>query len=150
MPQKPVAPPPTPSGAKANSMAVLVLGPKARDTNGNGRADLVVVEVYLFAEPHPTPMFEDGRFVFELQPCPGEFAPEVMPVRTWAFEGEAEASARGKAMIGPSHRFMLSLLETGGDQLPCDTADLTARFEPADGRSPVKAMGVRSVQLGER
>jgi hypothetical protein len=149
MPSKPVEPPPAPVGAKANSMAMLVLGPKAQDSNGNGRADLVTVEVFLFAEPHPTPIFEEGRFVFELQPCPGEQLGELIPPRVWSFEGPQATAARGRAMIGPSHRFSLSLLETGGDVLPCAGADLTARFEPADGRSPVRAVGVRSILLGE-
>jgi len=149
MPSKPVSPPPTPSGAKANSMAMLVLGPKARDSNGNGRADMVMVEVFLFAEPYPAPIFEEGRFVFELQPCAGEQLGDLIPPRVWSFEGEQAMRSRGRAMVGPSHRFTLSLLETGGDVLPCSKADLTARFEPADGRPAVSAMGVRSVVLGD-
>lgn len=148
MPSKPVDPPPTPADAKANRMAVLLLGPKAQDTNGNGRGDLVLVEVYLFAEPYPTPIFEEGRFVFELQPCPGENVAQFIPPRVWTFEGEQIRSFRGRARIGPSHRFPLSLLENGGDQLPCATGELTARFEPADGGAPVRAIGTRSVQLG--
>lgn len=148
MPSKPVDPPPTPADAKANRMAVLLLGPKAQDTNGNGRGDLVLVEVYLFAEPYPTPIFEEGRFVFELQPCPGENVAQFIPPRVWTFEGEQIRSFRGRARIGPSHRFPLSLLENGGDQLPCATGELTARFEPADGGAAVRAIGTRSVQLG--
>ena len=148
MPSKPIAPPPVPSDAQVSAMTFMMLSPKARDTTGNGRADLIVIETYLFAEPYPSPVFAPGEFVFELFPIGGAGEPGVKPVATWRFAGPAAESARIVAMAGACYRFSLSLLDNHGtDVLPFNAASLTARFEPADGRPPIKAGGVVTVQL---
>lgn len=148
MPPAPIAPPPLPADAKVNAIVFTLVGPKALDTNGNGRADLIPVEAYLFAEPHPTPVFAPGEFVFEMYPLGGAAVPGAKPVSTWRIGGAKADAGRAFLLVGPCYRFSLSLLETSGDVLPFTAADLTAAFYPADGGPPIRGSGVRTVQLG--
>jgi hypothetical protein len=148
MPPDPSPPPRTPVGAKVNAIALRV-GAKPVDTNGNGYPDQISVEAYLFSRPHPTPIYEDGAFVFELYHQGQSDQPNARPISRWRIEGDALAQSRVIAVpFGPSHAFMLSMLETGGDQYPLIGADLVCRFEPADGRSAVRIDGVRTLQIG--
>jgi hypothetical protein len=147
LPPMPNAAPPVPAGAKANSMAFLLLGARPRDSDGNGRPDLILVEAYLFSEPFPTPLYESGTFIFDLY-APGQSSiPDAKPARTWRFDPQQVLASHGRSLAGVSHRFSLSLLENGGDAMPFRAADLTATFEPADGGPAVRAIGVRTVQL---
>ncbi len=147
LPPEPRAAPVTPSTARVNRMALMIIGPKPIDTDGNGRPDTIPIEVFLFAEPHPTPVFEDGAFVFDLYAIGEAGDKSVPPITSWRFEGEMLAGHQGRGMIGPMYRFALSLLDQGGDDLGLPAVDLVASFHPADGRRPIRSSGVRTLQM---
>jgi hypothetical protein len=149
LPPKPVAGPATPPGAKSTALAVM-LGPKPVDTDGNRFPDLIQVETYLFAEPHPQPIYEEGTFVFVLYALRTAADPGSVPIAEWRFSGEQLLKHRAVALAGICHHFNLSLLDHGGDSDIGIGADLTARFEPSDGRPAVKATGVRTIQFGSQ
>jgi len=147
MPPPPREGPPPPTEADVNAMAMLV-GLKPSDSDGNGYPDLITVQTYLYAKPHPTSLYESGAFVFELYPQ-GESVRAGEPIATWRF-GNAEAkSARSYSrLFERGYTFKLNLQDAGGDRRPLTTANLVGRFEPADGREPVEARGVRVIQIG--
>lgn len=150
MPPTPRDAPTTPTAAPINAMAV-VLGPKPGDTNGNLRPDLIQIEVYLFARPHPTPVWRDGTFEFTIFPSgqagsPDQPNPE--PLRSWTFEPDRLLALRSRTLIGESYTIGLSLLENGAsDNLGVASVDLLATWRPADGGPPVFIQGVRTVSL---
>jgi hypothetical protein len=148
MPDPPREAPLTPGSARANAMALRV-GAKPLDTDNNGYPDLIEVEANLFAQPYPTPIHEDGAFVFVLY-RPGESGlAEAQPLARWRIEGAAQRRSRSASdLFGPGYRFALSLLDAGGDAMPATRADLVCWFESADGGSPVQSRGVRSIQVG--
>jgi hypothetical protein len=147
MPPAPRAAPHVPDGARVNTIAVQV-GNKPADTDGNGFPDLIQVEVHLISRPHPTPIYEEGSFVFALY-LPGQSSmPDATPIAQWRIDPEATRKARIRSAIGSAYAFRLSLLDQVSDRLPQTAADLTCRFEPADGGLPVRAQAVYSVQLG--
>jgi hypothetical protein len=145
LPPRPVAAPAAPSDAKATTIAFM-LGPKPLDTNGNGWPDLVQIEAYLFAEPHPTPIVEPGAFVFNLFAPHGAADPAASPLMSWRIEGEVLQKSRAISLAGACWRLELVIPAEMESRLP-RVADLAARFEPADARPPVKASSVRSIQL---
>ncbi len=147
MPPKPTAGPVTPPTAAVNSVALLLLSPKARDTDGNGIPDTIDVEVYLFAEPFPAPVFADGEFIFRLSTAGTSTDRSAPALREWRFSGEVILAARSRALAGPCYRFALSLLADGGRELAVSTADLTLTFQASGDRPPVHISGVRTVQL---
>lgn len=147
MPPTPVAAPTPPPEARVNSFAMLLLTPKAIDSNGDARPDTMAVECYLFAEPFPTPMWETGEFVFSLHRQGTAGTPDAAPLVEWRISSEAAAAARTRTLIGPCYRFALNILEAGRGDLSVRSADLVGRFEPADGRPPIRTTGVRAVQL---
>lgn len=147
LPPDPKQPPPALTNVPPNAMAVMLVGPKPMDTNGNGFPDLITVEAYLFAEPYPTPMWADGAFVFELYPLGMAGQPESKPIATWRIEGDALLASRTQSLAGRSYRLNLSLLERGTDVLPVSAVDLTSAFVPAGGAPVVRALGVRTVQM---
>jgi hypothetical protein len=150
MPPDPRPAPRTPTDAVPNAMAMRV-GAKPLDTNNNGFPDLIEVESFLFAEPHPTPMFADGTFVFELFLRGQALSDDATPIARWVFTGKDLQRSRVLSdLFGPSYRFNLSLFEVGGDEFPLTGADLTGRFEPGDGGDAVRCRGVRSIQIGRR
>ncbi|UCD76486.1 MAG: hypothetical protein JSV91_06090 [Phycisphaerales bacterium] len=150
LPPEPRPAPRTPADALANAIALRV-GAKPIDTNGNGYPDLIQVEAYLFSEPHPTPTYEDGAFVFTLHHRGQTDRPDALPIAEWRIEGEVLESCKGiSSLFGPAYTFGLSLMDAGGDEYPLCGADLSCRFEPADGRPPVDGKGVRSLQIGRR
>lgn len=150
LPPEPRPAPTTPANAKVNSIALQV-GAKPTDTNGNGYPDLIRVEAYLFARPHPSPTYEDGAFRFRLFYRGQTDLPGAEPIAEWRFEAEAlEECRRVTSLFGPGYQFGLSLLEAGGEEHALCGADLSCQFEPADGRPPVAASGVRSLQIGKR
>jgi len=147
---KPTEAPSAPQGAKPNAMAIT-FAPKPADTDGNLLPDSLQVTAYLFARPHPAPIFADGTFHFAMYRL-GEAgtaeAPGATPLRAWTFAPESVALARSMALAGPCHEFTLSLLANrGSDALPVESVDLVAWFEPADGAAAVWLRGVRSVQF---
>lgn len=147
---KPTEAPAAPQGSKPNAMAIT-FAPKPADTDGNLLPDSLQVTAYLFARPHPSPVFADGSFhfaIYRLGEAGTAEAPGAAPVRTWTFAAESVALARSMALAGPCHEFTLSLLANrGSDALPVESVDLVAWFEPADGAGPVWLRGVRSVQF---
>lgn len=150
MPPEPRPAPRTPQDAIPNAMAMRV-GAKPLDTNNNGFPDLIEVESFLFAQPHPTPMYADGTFVFELFLRGQAMAENATPIARWEFAGDDLQRSRVLSdLFGPSYRFNLSLFEVGGDEFPLTGADLTGRFELGDGADVVRSRGVRSIQIGRR
>ena len=150
MPPAPHAAPRTPEAALVNAIALRV-GAKPIDTNGNSYPDLIQVEAYLFAEPHPSPVYEDGAFLFTLHHRGQTDRPDARPIAEWRIEGEALQACKGiSSLFGPAYTFGLSLMDKGGDEYPLCGADLSCRFEPADGRPAVAGSGVRSLQIGRR
>lgn len=147
---KPTAGPEAPADAKVNAMAIT-FAPKPSDTNGNLLPDSLQVTAYLFARPHPSPLFFDGSFhfaIYRLGEAGTADRPGSDPLRTWTMPPETVAIARSRALAGPCHEFVLSLLDEGGtDVLPVESVDLVAWFEPADGGGSVWLRGVRSVQF---
>jgi hypothetical protein len=147
---KPTGAPEMPRGAKPNALAVT-FAPKPADTNGNSLPDTLHITAYLFARPHPTPMFADGSFhfaIYRIGQAGTADRPGAEPLRAWGFPAEAVASARSASLAGPCHEFVLSLLDrNGSDVLPVESVDLVAWFEPSDGGEQVWLRGVRGVQF---
>lgn len=147
MPPAPRAAPATPKDSQSNALAMLV-GFKAVDTNGNNYPDLITVQTYLYAKPHPTSMYEDGTFVFELYKSGGNSRNE-QPLLTWRYEkADVDQAKMYSHLFERGYTFKLSLLDHGSDQLPLTAGNLIGRFEPADGREPIRCVGVRTIQLG--
>jgi hypothetical protein len=113
---KPTAPAPAPEGAVPNAIAIT-FAPKPADTNGNLLPDSLQVTAYLFARPHPTPVFHDGEFHFAIYRS-GEAGsadtPGATPLRAWTISRDGVRFARSMALAGPCHEFTLSLLANGG------------------------------------
>lgn len=148
MPPVPHAAPQTPSDSKPNAMAMLV-GFKPTDTDGNNYPDLITVQTYLYSRPHPTSIYDDGAFVFELYKAGGT-ARNEKPLLTWRFEKADVDNARMYSrLFERGYTFKLSLLEHGSDRLPLTTGNLIGRFEPADGSEPIRCVGVRTIQIGK-
>lgn len=147
---KPRQAPATPQGSRPNAMAVT-FAPKPADSDGNQLPDTLQVTAYLFARPHPTPMYDDGSFHFAIYRTGQAGTPEApgaTPIRAWSFDSEAVRAARDRALAGPCHEFTLSLLANrGSDALPVESVDLVAWFEPAAGGDAVWLRGVRTVQF---
>ena len=149
MPPTPRTAPVTPSSARVNRMAFMV-GSKPEDSNNNGFPDLIRATVALFASPYPTSIREDGAFVFMLYPQGQVGIANVSPIGSWRVHGDSLKRTLASAQYGPCYQFQLSLLESGGDALPLDRADIICRFEPADGSASVTCDGVRTIQIGRR
>ncbi|MCA9286627.1 MAG: hypothetical protein KDA22_15495 [Phycisphaerales bacterium] len=147
LPPDPRPAPVVPEGVRPNAMAVMLVGPKPADTNGNGFPDLIVIDVLLFAEPYPTPLWSDGAFVFQVYPMGMSSNPDIQPLAQWRIEGPALLASRTQSLAGASYRFGLSLLESGTDVLPVPAIDLVSRFEPAADGPAIAAVGVRTIQL---
>ena len=147
---KPTAGPTTPESARPNAIAIT-FGPKPADTDGNLLPDTLQVTAYLFARPHPSPLFAEGSFHFAIYRLGESGTPEspgATPLRTWVFDADAVRAARSRALVGACHEFQLSLLSSrGSDALPVESVDLVAWFAPADGGELVWLRGVRSVQF---
>lgn len=147
---KPTQPVPPPVTARANALAIT-FAPKPSDTNGNLLPDTLAVTAYLFAKPHPTPLFADGSLhfaIYRLGQAGTSDQPGTDPLRSWSF-GTAQVQAmRSMSLAGPCHELTLSLLDSGGtDALPVESVDLIAWFTPADGGDKVWLRGVRGVQF---
>lgn len=144
------APTPAPATARANALAIT-FAPKPADTNGNLLPDTLQVTAYLFAKPHPTPLFVDGSLHFAIYRMGQAGTPDKMgpdPLRAWSFGAERVGAMRSMSLAGPCHELSLSLLDAGGtDVLPVESVDLVAWFQPADGGETVWMRGVRGVQF---
>ena len=144
------APTPAPPAARANALAIT-FAPKPADTNGNLLPDTLQLTAYLFAKPHPTPVFAEGSLYFAIYRLGQAGTPDVPgtePLRSWVFGAEQVRAMRSMSLAGPCHELSLSLLDAGGtDVLPVESVDLVAWFQPADGGEPVWMRGVRGVQF---
>ena len=144
------APAPVSASARANALAIT-FAPKPADTNGNLLPDSLQVTAYLFAKPHPTPMFVDGTMHFAIYRMGSAGTPDKIgpdPLRSWSFGTEQVRAMRSMSLAGPCHELSLSLLESGGtDVLPVEFVDLVAWFQPVDGGETVWMRGVRGVQF---
>ena len=148
LPPKPRRLPRVPADARADAL-VLNLAATSLDTNGNGYPDLIHATAYLFDRRYPPAIYEEGAFVFLVFPT-GQTGAGADPLHRWRIEGAELQRARAPSAFGQSYRFRLSLLDDGTDVLPMSMVDIVTRFEPADGRDPVYAGEVSSIQLGRR
>lgn len=148
MPPKPRPMPVAPPGTTADTI-VLLVSAKPRDTNANHYPDLIDVLANLFSDAYAVPIYEEGVFVFRLYPGGRSDDPAATPLREWRIAGDALERAKvGRKLYGLTYGFQLSLLDNGGDQFPLMAADLTCRFEPADGRPAVVRREVHRMQIG--
>lgn len=149
-PPAPRVAPATPGEAPITAVAA-VFGPKPLDTNGNLRPDTIQVELYLFAQPFPTPVLRPGTFEIALYPMgeggsPDRPAPD--PLRSWTIGGGDLAKTRGQALAGPCYRLNLGLLDGGAsDDLGVTSVDVLVRFRPEGEEKLVAMTGVRTLSL---
>ncbi|MCZ6652718.1 MAG: hypothetical protein O7D91_06785 [Planctomycetota bacterium] len=152
--RRPLPPKPRPiqrvqPNARADAL-VLNVSAGPLDTNGNGYPDLIHATAHLFDTRYPPAMREDGAFVFLLFVSGEVGRANAQPIRQWRIEGAELQRAQTRSAFGESYQFKLSLLADGTDTLPIAAADMVCRFEPADGRDPVYAGQISSIQLGRR
>jgi len=149
-PPTPRAAPSTPTDAPITAVAA-VFGPKPLDTNGNLLPDTIQVEMYLFAQPYPTPTLRDGEFdimVYPMGKAGSPDQPSPDPLRSWTVSGERLRAARAQALAGPCYRLSLCLLDDGRpDDLGVTSVDIIVRFRPATGGRTVAMTGVRTLSL---
>ena len=138
-----------PADARVDAL-VLTVSITPIDTNANGYPDLLDATAHLFDTRYRPTIREQGAFVFLLF-APGEAGrPDSKPIRRWRIEGEKVLRSQIRSAFGVGYHFRPSLLDGGTDMLPFVTADLVCYFEPADGRDPVYAGEVRTIQVGRR
>ncbi len=140
---------PPPGDARATAV-VLNVDPSPVDTNGNGYADQLFATAHVFDRRYPLPIREDGAFVFELYPVGTAGRDGATPIHSWRIEGPALVVCQARSGVGACYQFRPSLLDGGTDRLLIADADLVCRFEPADGRAPVYAGEVATLQVGRR
>ncbi len=148
MPPDPRPAPVTPDAAVPNRM-LLGVASKPIDTDGNSYPDLIIVSAHLFAEPHPTPLHEDGVFTFSLYRAGTFGQPDAKPLAEWTITGDRLEQAKARSLAGPMYTFRLNLREAGGDRYSLQGVDLSATFVPA--KSPgtmVQPGGLISMQIG--
>ena len=131
----------------------LVVGPKADDIEGDGAPDLISVAVVLFDEPRPEPVITSGTFFFEATPIAATTAANsAAEPMGWSFSPEEVRKAEAPTMFGlPGYRFQLNISEGGGSAPPSGVYNISGRFQPQDGGSPVVCRpDQRLVRLGGR
>lgn len=147
MPPDPRPAPQTPAEAPITS--VVLLHPiKAVDTNGNAYGDHIPVEVYLIAEPHPTPTYREGTFDFVLLPPSDESGEQREPIAQWSFDSETAQKRRIRQFFGPGYAFELSLLDSGGERGAATTAQIVCRFQSTTGAQAASQPGGHLVRIG--
>lgn len=150
--QAPLSPQPATIPSQPSSLLVnrLAFHPTlyARDMNGNGMGDRLDATIYLWSEPYPYPLHEDGTLTISMYRV-GDYAdPQTQPLREWVFTPEQMRAARTRALPGPCYYIEVSLLDDdhrAGDDLRIESADLVARFTQA-GRKPITS-GLSTVHL---
>lgn len=148
MPPAPRPAPVTPDSAAPTRM-LLGVGSKPIDTDGNGFPDMIMVSAHLFAEPHPTPIFDEGTFTFELYRAGTFNQPQATPLAKWTITGERLEQAKTRSLAGPMYNFRLNLNEAGGDRYPLQGVDLAATFVPDTApQKIVRPGGLISMQIG--
>jgi len=150
--QTPLSPQPAAIPAQPASLNVnrIAFHPTlyARDMNGNGRGDRFDATIYLWSEPYPFPIHEEGTLTLSLYRVGDYSDPQAEPLREWVFDSEAMRAARAKALPGPCYYLQVSLLDDdhrAGDEIGSGTVDLVARFEQP-GKRPITS-GLSTVHL---
>ncbi len=133
--QEPLSPQPAEIPSQPQSLVInrIAFHPTlyARDMNGNGMGDRLDATVYLWSEPYPFPLHEDGTLTISLYRVGDYSNPEALPLREWVFPPEKLRAARAKALPGPCYYIEVSLLDEdhrAGDNLNIESADFVAQF----------------------
>jgi hypothetical protein len=142
-PPEPRAPQATPLEAPVNAVA-LVFGPKPVDLDGDGIADLVELDAYLYSRPYAMSYFAPGTLEFEIF-APGTAGKGGKPLGSWRFAPPQLASRADVTVFGPCYRIKLDLREIGLAPFPISQGDLRCRFLPASGGSAVESRGVERI-----
>lgn len=142
-PPEPKAPQATPASAPVNAVA-LVFGPKPVDLDGDGIADLIELDAYLYSRPYAMSYFTPGTFEFEIF-APGAAARQATPLGTWRFSQEQLAGRADVTVFGPCYRIRLDLRELGLSPFSLPKGDLRSRFLPASGAAAVESRGVERI-----
>lgn len=142
-PPQPKAPQATPADAPVNAVA-LVFGPKPVDLDGDGVADVIELDAYLYARPYAMSFFAPGTLEFEIF-APGTAARQAKPLGSWRFSPEQLARRADVTVFGPCYRIRLDVREIGLAPFPLAKGDLRCRFLPASGGSPVESRGIERI-----
>lgn len=142
-PPEPKAPQATPASAPVNAVA-LVFGPKPVDLDGDGIADLIELDAYLYSRPYAMSYFSPGTLEFEIF-APGAAAKQAKPLGTWRFSPEQLAARADLTVFGPCYRIRLDLRELGISPFPLSKGDLRSRFLPATGAAAIESRGVERI-----
>lgn len=140
---EPKAPQVTPLEAPVNAVA-LVFGPKPVDLDGDGIADLIELDAYLYSRPYAMSYFAPGTLEFEIF-APGTAGKAGKPLGTWRFSPQQLAGRADVTVFGPCYRIKLDLRELGLAPFPIPKADLRCRFMPASGGAAVESRGVERI-----
>ncbi len=144
-PPEPRQPMATPPEAPVNAVA-LVFGPKPVDLDGDGIADLIELDAYLYSRPYPMSLFSPGTLSFELY-APGAAAEGKAPLGSWEFPPPVLAARADVTVFGPCYRIRLDLREVGLAPFPLRSGDLKCRFMPASGGAAVQNRGVERINF---
>ncbi len=142
-PPEPKAPQTTPLEAPVNAVA-LVFGPKPVDLDGDGIADLIELDAYLYSRPYAMSYFAPGTLEFEIF-APGTAGKAAKPLGVWRFPPQQLASRADVTVFGPCYRIKLDLREIGLAPFPLPKADLRCRFLPESGSAAVESRGVERI-----
>ena len=142
-PPEPKAPQQTPANAPVNAVA-LVFGPKPVDLDGDGIADVIELDAYLYSRPYAMSYFASGTLEFEIF-APGAAAKQTKPLGTWRFAPEELAARADVTVFGPCYRIRLDLREIGLAPFPLPKGDLRCRFLPASGAAAIESRGVERI-----
>lgn len=142
----PPKPTPTPIPAQPRTLAptliVFAISPFLLDTDRNGYADTIEATVFLFAEGYVYPIEYPGTFTFVL------VNQENKVVARWVRPPAEAAKALGRTGPGPAYRFLLNILDVTSDQMESQRGEISVRFEPEDGGTPIQPRGGTALQIG--
>lgn len=137
-----------PADAPVNAISVLY-APKPTDANANGRPDQLIIEMYLFVRPFPTPVWREGIFVisaFTSGTAGSPSAPGAKPFHVWKVDSRALGPGRFRSLIGEGYRVQISLIDDGGtDVIRGRSLDFATSFQSASGGDVVWCDGIRSI-----
>lgn len=134
--------PPPPKDVRPNKL-LLSVNKFGADSDGNGYIDSFDATVYLFDERYiNTSLAVPGRLTFRLTTVQGA------SIHEWALSEEATTAALKPEQAGPCYFVRLSLLERAlKDNLPSQTAEMSAWFSPARGE-PIRSTGGIPLRIG--
>jgi len=129
--------------ATPDRLTITVPGGEAIDSDGNGAADLIPINLLLFQTSGPSgaPLWKRGTARFVLTTLDGE------ALRAWDFDEQALHDARARIAFGKAYQFGLSLLDNGGsDRVPSTWVRVECQFALQEG--PLLRSGSTAVQVG--